>query len=99
MKQIIKKALSKNKAVFLCFVNMNKAFNSIKREAIWKRLEVKKVNLDSLSTIKNLYETTNNQIRTRNRTSISFKAMKGVKQGAGISALLFICTVDDIITE
>lgn len=99
IQQVIEKTLVNGETVYLGFIDMKKAFDMVNRERIWNSLENKGVNMDIIETIKSLYRTTNNQIRTCNLTSQNFVNKQGVRQGGILSPLLFICIIDEVIKE
>ena len=99
IKNIINKTLSTNKTTYMGFLDLEKAFDSVPRTKIWESLEKRKVGSNLMMIVKNLYEETNNCIIFRNMRSQIFSTKEGVRQGGGLSPLLFITVMDDNIKE
>lgn len=99
VQQVIEKKITKDKDIYVCFVDMKKAFDTISRTKIWDSLKNKKVDNHLIQAIKSLYHKTENKVRTCNRLSESFNTTEGVRQGSVLSPLLFICAMDEAVKE
>ena len=80
IQQLIEKSIRKNKQLYLCFIDTEKAFDTISRNAIWKALEAKQVDAELWQVIKSLYKGTTNEVRAFNQVSERFTTDEGVRQ-------------------
>lgn len=99
IKEIISRKMSVGKKVYLAFLDMEKAFDKVPRAQIWRSLHEREVNDKLIRVVKSLYRETKNSVISRNRTSEMFTTKEGVRQGGGLSPLLFIIFMDNIIKE
>ena len=76
-----------------------KAFDTIKREAIWKALSRKGVRSKQISVIKALYLNSELAMLHNGKISDSFITNAGVIQGCALSPLLFAIVLDDITRQ
>ena len=97
LNQLIEKALAKGRTLYLAFIDTEKAFDKIRRDSIWKSLESKGVDKKLIAAIKSMYKTTSNQIRSQNKLSEKFYTNEGVRQGSGLSPLLFLSAIDEVV--
>jgi hypothetical protein len=73
-----------------CFIDFSKAFDSVWRDLIWKRLRSIGVHGHMLHAIMDLYKNTRFVIKVNGKTSKGFIiTLSGVKQGCPLSPLLF----------
>ena len=96
LKRIIKTYISKNKYLYTCFVDFSKAFDSIWREGLIKKIENIGINGNFLNIIKSMYSTTTNSIIYDNELSETFPSNKGIKQGDTLSTTLFNLYINDL---
>ena len=89
MRQIKDKVRSDNSMVFACFLDIEKAFDTAKREALWVRLEERGVQGKIMDTIKSMFEKVCVRVKVDGKYSEPFRVLQGVKQGDPISPLLF----------
>lgn len=99
LKEIINRNLARNRAVYIAFLDMEKAFDKVPREKIWEILTKKKVEPKLIGVIKCLYKTTRNCVISKNMISGEFVTKEGVRQGGSLSPLLFITFMDELIKE
>ena len=86
---IIEKAKINKEKLYLCFVDLRKAFDSVWREGIWKKLRKIRVDNTTIKLLKNLYENTRKKILLENGYTDWIEYNKGVKQGCTLSPILF----------
>lgn len=99
IKEIINKSQMSGKTTYLAFVDMEKAFDRIPRVKIWESLRKKNVDEKLIGAVKSLYKETKNCVISNNRKSDIFTTKNGVRQGGGLSPLLFITYMDEITRE
>ena len=94
--RIIRKYISQNQYLYTCFVDFSKAFDSLWRLALMKKLSDVGIHGNFLNIIKSIYSTTMNSIIYENTLSPVFPSNVGVKQGDTLSTLLFNIYVNDL---
>ena len=80
---------SKNKKLYVCFVDYKKAFDSINRQALFKILEANGINGKFLDAIKSIYQTVSASVSVDGLHSNTFYSSTGLKQGCLLSPNLF----------
>jgi uncharacterized protein YukE len=99
LRQLSEKAIRTGKQIHACFIDMEKAFDRVKREDIWKILENRGIEKDLIQNIQSLYEKTESYIRLRNEKSKPFANKIGLRQGCILSPLLFNLMLDEAIKQ
>ena len=97
IRQLTEKAIAKNREIHLCFIDLEKAFDRIKRQDVWKILKDRGVDYELVENIKSLYRHTECYVRVRNERSEMFTYNSGLKQGCILSPILFNIVLDTII--
>lgn len=97
IRNVIEKSLPYNKEVYICFVDLEKAFDKVSRQKLWEVLERNSIPNSLINAIKSLYRKTENIVRKDNQETGKFRTTKGVRQGGNLSPLLFIILMDEII--
>lgn len=97
MKQLIEKNI--NNTIYVAFVDIEKAFDSIPRKEIWNSLEQRGISNKLEKAIYSLYRNTRNYVRRGNLQSEEFVTKEGLRQGGVLSPTLFNIVLDDVIKE
>ena len=87
----------KNEKIYSCFVDFSKAFDTIPRDLLFRKLLNYGINGKFFNSIKTLYANDNCCIKVGNKLTQSFVANQGVKQGCILSPLLFNIFIADIV--
>ena len=85
--------------LYTCFVDFQKAFDSVWHEALFRKLENKGINGQFLNVIKNIYQQTQCAVKINGKSTKYFAYEKGVQQGNPLSPLLFNLFINDIFEE
>ena len=96
LKTIIELYLCQGRRLFCAFVDYRKAFDSVNRTILWKRLVEQGVNGKILDVIKNLYQASKSCVSLNGDMSEAFITGTGVRQGENLSPLLFAFFLNDI---
>ena len=80
IKTIMDKYLSENKILYFCFVELRKAYDSIWREALFKKLLGYGVSTNFVSLLKNMYKKTKLSVRLLRGITEFFLSNVGLKQ-------------------
>jgi hypothetical protein len=97
IKQLIQKALTSKSKGYFAFIDMEKAFDRVRRETIWESLTKRRVNNKLIRAIKSIYKVNTNYIISKNRISDKFETKEGLRQGGVLSPALFNIFIDEII--
>ena len=98
LKTIVNKYVvdQKGKKLYTCFVDFQKAFDSVWHDGLFRKLENKGINGNFLELIKSIYKKTRCAVKINNRTTNFFGYGKGVQQGNPLSPLLFNLYINDL---
>lgn len=99
IKQLEEKRHLENKNTYLAFIDLEKAFDTVPREKVWKGLKEKGIHQKTIEIIQDLYETNINFIIKNNMKSVGFRTSIGLRQGGGLSPTLFNIHMDNIIKK
>ena len=86
----------KGKKLYACFVDFQKAFDSVWHEALFRKLENIGINGNLINIIKNIYQLTQCAVKINGKSTKCFKYEKGVEQGNPLSPILFNLFMNDI---
>ena len=90
VKQIFEKSWEYGKDLFVCFVDLEKAYDRVPRDKLWKVLQEYGVNGQLLRAIKSLYCRPEVCVQVNGKQSKPFHVGVGLRQGCVLSPLLFI---------
>ena len=97
LKSLINKYLHKCKhKIYVCFVDLQKAFDSLWRIGLLYKLHKIGVGKNMYNIIKNQFKNTLGSFKHRDLQSNLFKTDKGVRQGDSISPTLFNIFINDM---
>lgn len=96
LKSIIDLYLCQGRRLFCCFVDYRKAFDSIWRVALWRKLVKHGIRGRVLTIIQNLYRISKSCVMHNGEKSEFFASCRGVRQGENLSPLLFAIFLNDI---
>ncbi len=84
------------KDVYCCFVDFAKAYDSVWRDGLFLKLLRSGINGKYYNIIKNMYSNTISSIKLPGGQTEFFKTNVGIRQGDGLSPLLFCLYIDDM---
>ena len=99
VRQIMEKTIEKDKVVYMAFVDLEKAYDKVNREKLWRVLEEYGVEGRLLLAIQSLYEGGKASVRIGDKESEWFGVNRGVRQGCTLSPWLFNVFVDKVTRE
>ena len=98
LKSLIDKYIKKSKEkLFVCFVDLKKAFDSIWREGMLLKLLKSGIGGNFYNIIKSMYCEVKCTVKTQEGFTSFFKSSIGVKQGEVLSPMLFNLYINDIL--
>ena len=83
------------KKLYACFIDYEKAFDTIDRAALWGKLLETNINGNVFKVIFNMYENAKSCVKNETMISGIFACNMGVRQGENLSPLLFSIFLND----
>ena len=99
MKLLLLKAKREGRTVFSVQVDMNKAYNRVKRKPLWSKLHRLGIKGLLLKAIMSTYDSATEYITIGNTPSRKFSLDNGLRQGSIISPILYLIDNIDLLTE
>ena len=99
VRQICEKYVKKDKDVYFAFLDLEKAYDRVDREAMWKVLELYGVGGRLLSAVKSMYADSRACVRVGSERSEWFSVKVGLRQGCVMSPWLFNLYIDGVVRE
>lgn len=96
---IIEQSKEYNTHLYLLFVDFERAFDTISRDALWATLTTKGIPGKITALIRELYKDSPSRIRFNNTESLPFTSTSGVKQGCILSPTLFLLLLDSVMEQ
>lgn len=99
LKSIMLYLKRRSKEFVITFVDFKKAYDSIDRTSLFNTLNEFNLDNKTANLIKATLEHTYSKVKFRGEISRSFEIKTGVRQGDGLSPLLFNCILEKVIRE
>ena len=99
LRTIIERAIEKQKDLFMCFVDFEKAFDMVRHEVLVDRLRVLGVDTADIRVMSNLYWGQRAVVRIGEDRSDGIKIERGVRQGCVLSPNLFSLYSQAVMNE
>ena len=97
LRQILEQSNEWNSSLYITFIDLEKAFDSIHRESLWKILRHYGVPAKLVRVVSMLYSDFRCQVICDTELTGTFNISSGVKQGCILSPFLFILAMDWIM--
>ena len=97
LRQIIEQSEEWNSALYIVFVDFEKAFDSVHRDSMWRILRHYGIPDKIVRVIRALYENFECRVAHNNKLSDTFQVKSGVRQGCILSPILFSLAIDWIM--
>ena len=99
LRQIQEKSREQQKPLYMVFIDLTKAFDSVNRDALWKVLQKMGCPPKFVSLVKQLHEGMTAEIVSEGEKSETFHVQTGVKQGCVLAPTLFALFLAAMLTE
>lgn len=93
--QIIEKANEYGITIYMCFIDYQKAFDSLHHDAIWEALTQQGIHQKYVNLINEIYRKCSAKVRLE-REGLEFRVEKGVRQGDPLSPKLFSAVLETV---
>ena len=99
LKQIGEKAWEKKCGVYMSFIDLEKVYDMVSREALWELLRMYHMGGKLLNVIKSMYVNSLGNVRVKGGESQCFRINSGVRQGCIMSPWLFTVYMAAVMEE
>ena len=98
LRQIMEKYREKQKPLHMAFIDLEKAYDRVPRQEIWRCLRERGVTEKYVRMIRELYRNVKTSVRSTVGNTENFQVRVGLHQGSALSPLLFNIVLD-VLTE
>ena len=95
LSEVLKKRKNKHRSTYCCFLDIRKAYDTVWREGLWKKLEAIGVHEKLMKVIENTYTNVKSRVIVNDKLSDWFDIGIGLRQGCVLSPLLFLIFIND----
>ena len=99
VRQVQEKFLAAKKALYMSFVDLEKAFDRVPRQVIWWAMRKLGVEEWLVKLVQSMYANVRSRVRVGDGYSEEFSVIVGVHQGSVLSPLLFIMVLEALSRE
>ena len=99
LNELINIYLQKKKRLYCCFIDYQKAFDTINRTALWGKILKSEINGNIFNVIFNMYQNAKSCVKEQTLMSGIFACNMGVRQGENLSPLLFSMFLNDFAID
>ena len=98
IRQLMEKYREKQQTMHMCFIDLEKAYDRVPRDEVWRCLRERDVPEKYVRIIQETYTDATTQVRSSVGVTDSFQVQVGLHQGSALSPFLFNI-VFDVLTE
>ncbi len=99
LRNIVEQAVEWNANIYTCFVDFEKAFDSVRRETLWEIMRHYGIPPKLITVVKTMYEGSQCAVVDENGRTDWFEVKSGVKQGCNMSGFLFLLVIDWVMRK
>ena len=88
-RQLVEKAREQGESLYVLFIDLRKAYDSVPRQALWKVLEKYGVPEKMLNVVKSFHEGMHAEVRVGLTVTDRFETWNGLRQGCTLASTLF----------
>ena len=97
LRNIVEQAVEWNSSLYVCFVDYEKAFDSVHRSTLWKIMESYGIPPKLVRIVSTMYDGSQCAVVCDTGQTDWFDVKSGVKQGCNMSGFLFLLVIDWIM--
>ena len=98
LKEVIQRRRKKRRDTYCCFLDIKKAYDTVFREGLWRRLREVGVVGKMWRALKNIYVKVESSVVVNEERTEWFELHTGVRQGCILSPTLFAIFIDGLAT-
>ncbi|GJS60272.1 retrovirus-related pol polyprotein LINE-1 [Tanacetum coccineum] len=99
IRSLMEKYMERQRDLHMAFLDLEKAYDSVPRELIWKNLVDKGSSRRYIKVIRDMYDGAKTRVRTSIRNTEFFPVDVGLHQGSAIRPYLFSLILDELSKE
>ena len=99
LRMLLKKLIEGQKAVHCAFVDLEKAYERVPREELWKCLRLAETSECYIKIIKDMYDGPTTTVRSATGLTEEFKVGVGLHQNSALSPFLFAIIIDRLTED
>ena len=99
LRQTMEKYAERQKELHLVFIDLEKAYDRVPRQEVWRCMREKGVSEKYVKVVKDMYAGVTTQVRSTTGTTEKFNVRVGLHQGSTLSPYIFDLVMDVITSE